>query len=255
VGIDVCEKTKRISHASSHNRRVVTNIDNNPVVQVVSDLPVVSIFRRVKTGDPARDGNPLIYALKGKHGYSLGYSCAVDLHEAAMRIIAKILAAIGSCDAVIPMPSSSNVAGYVAKALARDCPNGLASTPRFRKATVADALARMKPPQNVDSKLRRDYGAQLRNMQRLPSGTLVQMKMIDNHIRHLIPAVVPSAPLRDLAGQRIVLVDDLLSTGSTLLSAREHLSTVGPAKVIGVCLLSSLDAFRIGVVKALTEDR
>jgi phosphoribosylpyrophosphate synthetase len=255
VGIDVCGKTKRISYASSHNRRVVTDDVHNPVVQVVGDLPVISIFRRVKTGDSARDGNPLIYALKRKYGYSLQYSCAVELREVAMRIIAKIVTAIGPCDAVIPMPSSSNVAGYVAKSLARGCPNGLASIPRFRKATVADALARMKPLQNVDPKLRRDYGAQLRNMRRLPSGTLVQMKIIDPHIRHLIPAVVPLAPLQDLSGRRIVLVDDLLSTGSTLLSAREHLSTVGPTKVIGVCLLSSLDAFRIDVVKVLTEGR
>jgi hypothetical protein len=233
VGIDVCEETRRISYASSHNQRVVTGSDNNPVVQIIRGLPVVSIFRRVKTGDPTRDGNPLIYALKGKHGYSLRYSCAVDLHEAAMPIIAKILTAIGPCDAVIPMPSSSNVAGYVAKALARGCPNGLVSTPRFKKATMADALVRMRLPHNVAAKLRRDYGAQLRTMQRLPSGTLVQMKKIDNHIRHLIPAVVPLTPLQDLAGQRIVLVDDLLSTGSTLLSAQEHLSTVGPAKVMG----------------------
>ncbi|QQP89472.1 phosphoribosyltransferase domain-containing protein [Skermanella rosea] len=68
----------------------------------------------------------------------------------------------------------------------------------------------------------------------------------------LIPAIVASA-LPDLTGKRVMLVDDLLSTGSTLRSAKVLLDTAGVAGVFGVCLLSSTGGVRTDVARVLTD--
>lgn len=248
MGIDV-GPDRRVSYSPAHHNRVVSDPARNPVVQMVGDLTVVGIFRRTKTGDREHDGNPLIYALKGKNGYRLTYGAARRLLADARQIIPQI-AAVGSCDVIVPMPSSSNVARYVARELGRAY--ALAPEERFRKATVGEALAWMLPPEQVAPALRRAYTAQLRTMQHLPTGSLVQMKEVrESVIRPLVPAVTADV-LTDLAGKRIMLVDDLLSTGSTLRSAKALLEAAGAAGVFGVCLLSSTAAVRTDLVAALT---
>jgi len=246
LGIDVGPDL-RVVFSKEHEKRVVTDPNRNPVLQQVGDFPVLSIFRRVKTGDKDRDGNPLIYALKRKRGYRIGFRSASELWRAAHAILPQIVAAV-ECDMIVPLPSSSNIAGYVARAIQRAYgANAPEIRALFEKATVGEALRRMVPPDQVEPKLRREYGSYLHTLHRLPTGAHVQMKEVSPQIRHLVPSVTPIASLHGLDGCRVMLVDDLLSTGSTFMSARACLDQANVRMVFGVCLLSGLGSVRTDI--------
>lgn len=72
MGIDV-DAHKVVTFSALHQHRVVTD-PTRPIPKVrYGRLKIVSVFRRQITSHDGDDGNPLIYALKGKFGYTMPY--------------------------------------------------------------------------------------------------------------------------------------------------------------------------------------
>ena len=112
MGIVVEDKKVRFD-PDSHN--LINNaLEDNPVFQMAGGFTVYSVFRRIRTSSTKGDGNPLIYALKKKNGYTIERADVVPFLPFFYAIMDKLVPYC-SMDYVIPMPSSSTVALRFAK--------------------------------------------------------------------------------------------------------------------------------------------
>lgn len=243
MGIDVTS-SKVVTYNAGHERLVNTGTKNNPTIYRLSFCSVVCVFQRRKSKDVPGDGNPLIYALKGKHGYQ------ITIHEIAKflsNFYAILCASLAnkSFDIVVPLPSAYAVTGVLAKRVSRHL-NGAQILDRLiEKRTVGEVLAELiNDPPAIDSIHRRELGALKASLKKQPAkGRLFSMKDVDVKIRAYINPlkIVPSEAIKTTEPLRILLVDDLLATGSTMNAAAALLQHRYPSSHIeGLCLLSKL---------------
>lgn len=141
MGIDI-SNNKVITFNASHEKRVVTGIARNPKLSKIGRSPhtsVFSIYRRTKAGDFRRDGNPLMYALKGINGYSIKPFELYKFRTTFFPILSTIHSnlALGS-NIIIPMPSSSYFVTTFSKIIAKRFNAPIISM--FQKRTVLEVL-------------------------------------------------------------------------------------------------------------------
>ncbi|WP_152048809.1 phosphoribosyltransferase [Aureimonas psammosilenae] len=242
MGIDVLDRQspKLVTHNPNHEKRVVTAVASNPTRSTVGDVPIVSVFRRTRTGDADRDGNPLIYALKGIKGYSILPYWRAEIMGLAGEILAGILDELAEFDHVLAVPSSnafcSDVAAFVSQASGVPV---LAST-FIQKKTVGQMLAGFGGiPADVRKQDRQEFGAQLNRWSKLRPGSAVSMKDIARSIRPHFDPFTATAEAPDLIGRNVLIVDDLLSSGASISSVAGILRERG-AMVSALCFLSGI---------------
>ena len=242
MGIDVFDnqKPRSVTLNPTHEKRVVTSVASNPSRSTVGDISVVNVFRRTKTGDAERDGNPLIYALKGINGYTILPFWRMQIMGLATQILTGIKAELTMFDHVIAVPSSnafcSNFAALVSQA------TGVPLLPGtfIHKRTVGQMLAGFPAiPTTVRKQDRQAFGRQLKEWRGLPAGSAVSMKLINPSIRPHLDPFTTTEQGPDLAGQNILIVDDLLSSGASIASVAGILRAQG-ATVAALCFLSGI---------------
>ena len=136
-------------------------------------------------------------------------------------------------DAIMPMPSGHAISDLYAERIAEiyGCPVVKGA---FVKITLQDArqqLAQANLPVPEKKKLQN----------RLQGNGLLSIKVIPTEYRHLFTAVTLQPSQVPANFENILLVDDLLATGSTLLAARDQLLTVIPnAFIDAACLFSAV---------------
>jgi len=237
MGIDVND-AKVVTYNPNHEHRVVTD-PSRPIPSVrYGTLQVVSIFRRRQVGHDGDDGNPLIYALKGKFGYTMPGQDFRHICRAAHTILPNALAGL-LYDTVVPLPSSSKVAHILAVRAARLHRN-CSVLPCLDKATIGQVLSLAPPVNAVMKRHRGDYTSQLAKMQRLDPAAAIEMKAIKLPLRPYFTPIVANHFAAQCAGQRVLLVDDILGSGSSLLAAEAALHAFGAQSVEGMTLLSRL---------------
>lgn len=237
MGIDV-SATRVVTYNPDHQQRVVTDISRMPPVTDLNGLKVVSIFQRSIVAQDDLDGNPLIYALKGKFGYSMPYASFREILGCAAAILPGALADF-DYDMVVPLPSSSKVAAIFAKRAARargNCP----ILHCFDKATFGQALASARPIAQVQKRHRRDYKAQLGQLQKASTLATFEMKRVKLSLRPYFTPLVGNGLAAHAAGARILFVDDILGSGSSLIAANAALQPYGPASMAAITIMSPL---------------
>lgn len=215
MGIDIFSN-KDILFNDLHDRRVSTSPERNPTTKVISGLMVHSVFRRNHVTDDNFDGNPFIYALKKKYGYKIDRKNLSLIRPCVRDILLKSLADI-NVDLIVPIPSGHRIARYLAARASRMQQRGWPIADILVKRTIGDML--MEYEGNIlpqKKTLVKIYKNQLRAWKRLPPGSLVLMKDVDNRIRKFFSPLRLTTNNVDLNGVRILLVDDLLSTGLRL---------------------------------------
>jgi hypothetical protein len=237
MGIDV-DAHKVVTFSAVHEQRVVTD-PARPIPQAnYGPLSVVSIFRRQITPHDTDDGNPLIYALKGKFGYTMPYGDFRLLYSAAAQILPNALAGV-NFDLVVPLPSSSPVAGIIAQRAARQ--RGRCQVLQcLDKATVGQVLALAPAAATIKKRHRGEYTSQLAKLQRLDPGLLIEMKALKGPVRPYFAPVMANGLAVQCAGRHVLLVDDILSSGSSLTAAQAALHGAGAASVSALTLLGRL---------------
>lgn len=230
-----------VTFDDTHQKRVDTSLDGNPTIGTVGDLPVRHIFRRNKTGDKDRDGNPLIYALKGMHGYRIMPMYRGQFMTRAKEIV-EVFAEHLVADYIMPLPSSyglcQEVAGLVSEVTGIECLD-----PAFiRKKTIGEMLELYGDEVPGDLKQRASgiYKTQLATWRRAKPAQHVSMKEIDPPVRHCFDPLALNGEPPDIAGSRVVVVDDLMSTGASLTSIAKLLTGMGCTVTCGVCFVSGL---------------
>lgn len=239
MGIDVTLE-KSIIFNPSHQRLVVTDAAKLPVVQRLDSLIVHSIFRRVKDNHH-NDGNPLVYALKKTHGYRISRTEIIKLLPIFYSVLAKVLKNTRGIDAIVVIPSEHAVSRILGTRVSR-----MLKCPRYdyevlQKLTV-DSVLRSFELANVHEKHIKLVKSQLARLSMLDGSDVFKLKLVDVRVRHYFNPLSVNTTMRDqLVERRVLLIDDLLATGTTLRSAKNVLSQVGCEVISAICLLSSVN--------------
>lgn len=219
MGIDVVSnKEVLINH--NHDRLVVTSYSKCPTFHDIGlDEQLTIIYQRKKNRKRSGDGNPLIYALKGMNGYSMPEEDQAWLFNQAKEIIENNFVE-GGFDWIVPMPSSRDVVMRACET----CSDALyvdVLDQVFSKSTNAYVLNQL---QGIDEssviKLRR-------RLERSPPNGVFTMKELTSEQRgHVDPIFLNEYKFR--GDESLLLVDDLVSSGSTFISASKQLKEVYP---------------------------
>jgi Phosphoribosyl transferase domain len=240
LGLNI-SATKYVAFDDSHHKRIDTSLDRNPTISTVSGLSVRHIFRRNRTGDKDRDGNPLIYAMKGMNGYKI-----LPLHKGqfmarARQVVESFIANIDA-DWIMPLPSNYSLCGDVADLICEVTAVPCLSPDFIRKKSVQEMLSQYGDtvPDTLTPRDSRFYKAQMATWRDMGPARHVSMKEINTAIRHCFDPLTLSGEAPDVVGSRVVIVDDLMSTGASLTSAVNLLTGIGCTVTSGVCFVSGL---------------
>lgn len=230
----------------NHNRFGKTDVDGNPTAAKSScGLTVHSIFKRLphKSKAPKSeikgDNCPLIYALKGKDGLYTQSAEVKKLISPGKQIINTFIAGKpDGYDLILPMPSAHNISLILARRVFKLLPESSIIPNGLKKATVRQIFQQLKN-NNLGHNANAAITKQLKEMERdVGLDGLFSIKNIPPKYRRGLSPVVLTDSMPDKAS-RILLVDDLFSTGSTLFGARNLLQRYTPnADIEALCLFS-----------------
>jgi hypothetical protein len=239
LGINV--ENKFVSIDQSHQDLVDTSDTNNPTKGLIGELFVHYVFRRKKTNTHNGDGNPLVYALKGIKGYKIKPSDLEILYGLADEILSRLVDDL-EVDAVLDVPSSKPLCRLFASRVSGVLGVPLIESSFLRKRTVGEVLnfVDAKFPEITKGSDRKAFKSVLGVLRNSDRENIFQMKDVSRSVRKFFRPFVAIPTTPNLAGRRILLVDDLVSSGTSIMSVAECLRELGASVENGICLLSDL---------------
>lgn len=231
MGITV-DKHKVVRFDPTSEQLVSTSIAANPSSNRLNGLLIYGAFKRLynKEGDRKdSDGNPLIYALKSTSGFSISMKECAKFSANLSIILNKILVK-KFYEIIIVMPSSKPIAKRFSIKIQRKLGlDILILTDVFTKKTIEEVYNDLIVLQ-VKQEDRKDLIALRRALEpklaREPKTIFSMKEIVKKHRKFIKPLKYNPefiVELPHLKGKSIVLVDDLLASGSTLVSAYELL--------------------------------
>lgn len=249
VGLILKEQCVIVEHDCSD--WLITQSEGNPTIEYSNGLKIYAIFKRqFLSGKQSRDRKqrhlgdncPLIYALKRKNGLYTNISSIKKLNNSFKIICTKFMELESQgYQLIISMPSAHNISYIIAKRLAKKF-NALHLSNILRKITVNNAFQLLdnanisvKETKSLDFKIKiqaREVGI---------NGDF-SLKGIPTKFRDIFPPFILNEQLSSSSERiRILLVDDLMATGTTLATARKIMALQYPNAVIhAICLFSSM---------------
>lgn len=219
MGLNISKK-KVVSLNDNHDRLVVTDPLKNPVEHDIGTCKLTAVYQRKKSKSRSGDGNPLIYALKGMHKFSISNADKNTLCTNMKKIVEKHYKN-KNVESIIVIPSSKPIADWVGVACS-EALNVPLSKVAFMKATNARVLNQI---QNIkDEKeiieLRKKLEAEK------PNGAF-KLKELSQHQRSFVNPILMN-PYFVNKHKHILLVDDLVSSGTTIKSGYNALKEKYP---------------------------
>ncbi len=206
----------------------------------MGEIDVTHIFKRNRTGDADRDGNPLIYALKGMKGYRIQDAEKARFMERATQLCRSI--EYIEADMIVAVPSSKPFCVEFARMISAALDVEIFEEAFIAKSTVNDALvqARRSRPDIGNRSVRKSYNRQLAAWEKMSADRLVSMKEIDTKVRGYFKPFVLSRTPEQLIGKRILLIDDLMSSGTSMRTCSRLMVDEGIDARQGLFFLSGI---------------
>jgi len=226
----------------THEKRVNTSLEANPTSKKLGGVVVHHVFRRNKTGDLDRDGNPLIYALKGMGGYSIMAMYRTQILTRAREIVTKCTDLLGT-DYVMPMPSNYGFAEEFAQMVCQVTGTPYLGCGFLRKKTVAEMVAQYGDtvPAALSGQREKDYKSQIHAWKQMKPGQMASMKEISTKIRRYFDPFDVGTGAPDISGKNVLVVDDIMSSGASLSAMIDLLTGKTGCKIDrAACFLSGL---------------
>ncbi|ENU0858525.1 phosphoribosyltransferase [Citrobacter amalonaticus] len=239
MGINISNK-KVITFCDSHEKYVNTSVNSNPSLSLLKQcsppLLVHSIFKRVQSND-RRDGNPLIYALKNIDNYSISNEELIKFKPNFVSVLDKLKNNKKfKGDVILTLPSSSKVVQYFAKRVGRTLSLNV-QYDAFVKCTNGEVFDNFN--HNIVRKQdENDVRGALYTLNKKNPDLPFQIKNIENSIRSYFQPFKLNQN-NNYNQYNIILIDDILSTGSSLLCAEQLLKNKCQS-IMALTLLGSL---------------
>lgn len=249
-GIDFDEETMEVSFNPHHEENVDTSIDNNPTMDdtILNGIPVWSIFKR-KYGN-RKDGNPLIYALKGENGWHFKSEYDRKMISKQFSAIADKFAKEYKIGVTIVVPSGSFLNEYIADVIASKSSDAYILNDVIRKLTVEEVD---KIVLDKSSYFRQVYEGEFKEAYRRLCGyfDLMDKERGGMFTRHLIY----DSEMRDVLTDTLTLSKDRFAEDSKVINGRDILiiyDTVSRGQTIQNACKILTDAYAPNSITVLT---
>lgn len=163
-----------------------------------------------------------------------------------LRFILGRLMAHRTYDLIVALPSSHPIASGLARRAGRFQPATPISYGFFAKCSnseVAEALRNLISNGQIPKTNRRDITSLIHTLSSSPDAPF-KLKEVENQLRCFTFPFKINENL-NVQGLSVLVVDDLLSSGTSIQTASRLLIASGANKVSALCLLSSLDKGRL----------
>lgn len=245
MGFNVDNDLRLVTVDHSHNNYAVTTVDGNPITSNYDDLSVTSVFRRTRSKrdkDMLGDNSPMLYAFKGMHDLSIGYSSVASLTGNFYTILNNFFVEKDArWDIVVPMPSSHDIANILARRVIRMGAAETLELDALKKITTNDAKMQLRDLQ-IASKDKTKINNFIKKFARFNGwDTNFQMKSITipKLRKHINPVTFGRLQSRN-PPKKVLLVDDMVTSGTTLSYAKQALLDRYPmAQIEALTLLGS----------------
>ncbi len=238
MGIEVSDK-KAVSLNDTHENGVNTSISDNPTRSHLRGIEFIHVFSRNQNGSRRDDGNPLIFALKGRRGFSITPFWEKQTMKRAAAILSSVKGEFDGIDYCVPVPSSSSFCSKFAALVAHVLEKPILEPTFIRKKRVGEMLAEIEiSPPRIRPGLKTAFTSQLNAWQLTDPLADYQAKEIDVSLRHLFDMFILDGEPPELRDKKVLIVDDLFATGSSVLSMRQIVQNQLGAEVVSVCFLS-----------------
>lgn len=224
----------------SHERRVDTSIENNPTFRKKQGLDIYSLYKRKKSQKNDGDGTPLIYALKGIFDYKISkMDREIIMHERAKEIFEKCKPNI-KADLVMGVPSSHQISHDISLLLSVWIGVPHLTFEFLEKVRIRDILnaADDCPPVISSPNAAKGYRIALSKFRKMNPDIEFTMKGLEPNIRKYFKPLKALEDVPNLHEKKILIVDDLMSSGTSLICCRDILCELGATVEQGICLLS-----------------
>jgi pyrimidine operon attenuation protein/uracil phosphoribosyltransferase len=241
LGIDV-SIDRKVAFSEHHQNLLDTSIEKNPVLSKINGIPVRSIYRRRKSKDQKNDGNPLIYAMKQKHGYTISARETMKFLDSFYVILEKALDGF-EADIIIPLPSSHKINTIFSRRISRVLNNAEIRSGLFVKKTTSEVIEELDLGGISSKSVKKDAQRLINDLSKTPKNSVFSMKEVSNQrLRKLInPLRFSGEGLPIDPKAKILLVDDLLASGSSMKGAFNAMVVEQECKNLqGLCLFSRL---------------
>jgi len=245
LGITV-DDNRVVTFTSETEQLVNTSLDANPNYHKLNDLIVHSVFKRLYSRQGG-DGNPLIYALKGQKGFSITLKECGKFNPNISAILDRLMQK-KDYEVILTMPSSHKVVEIFAKKINRRTSDRcILINNIFTKKTFREVYADLQDLP-LTPKYKKDIIALRRSLEKELSrnpNKIFSMKEVATKdrmfIRPLKIDLTQIDKIQEIKGKSILLVDDLLASGTTLTSANNLLRDLEISENIeAICLLGKL---------------
>lgn len=231
LGLVILGTKVLVDHSSREH--LITTLAGNPKQYTVENefgsIDVFSVFTRLKATSQERrdrpgrkigDNCPMIYALKGKDGLTTGYRSVREMLLIGEQIVRQHLV-FRDPPVIVCIPSSHSIVRHVAEQLGKHLQltivDGL-----LAKATVASAVADLDRAIS-SSKSYSDRKALQNIRQVVNKQQVLALKDVHTRFRHLIQPIAAGPQAVKHPYSSILLVDDLVSSGTSLIAAKNVL--------------------------------
>ncbi len=255
-GIDYDKLNKTVAFNPNHQEGVNTNDPWNPkpIYNEVDGYKIISIFEREKTDD-RQDGNPLIYALKGKYSWVFK-NPSYDYFSLLRRFVAVCKELNEEYDVIITTPSSNSLNTEILHRIIKLIPHNIHFERFFCKYNAQDVY-----DITMDSMLFNKYfeGKELENAiynfemaierMNVENNGVFSYKYLPSYLRPILSnsMYVNKDVLNDekvnelINGKKILVIDDTVTSGKTISDSADALKSVfNPQSITFLTLFSPL---------------
>jgi hypothetical protein len=228
----------------AHNDGLDMSLAGNPTRSLLNGFPVYSIFRRRRLSTSDADGNPLIYALKEMKKFRIDATNAGLMWDTASKILAQ-WELPWQPTSVLALPSRHTTSSDLAAVISDRFGIEQFHSDSICKKSVGEVIAdaeQFKEAGGVPDADMSEFKKQLGRLSSAPANRTFQMKEIKSvRVRHYFQPWKSTSVAAVPLGRDVLLVDDLVGSGASLLTCARHLEDQGCSVLGGLSLFSQLD--------------
>ena len=234
-GIDV-DINKKIVYFNDSHEDLVDTSEDNPTMKLINGVNTYSVFKRKESNSfMIKDGNPLVYALKGIKGWSISRKDEDKIYYRISSIINKIPKA----DTIITVPSSNPLVNRFSDYLSRTSQAKVLKhcvTKRTKEEILEDMPWQNFSPREIElieeAFNKMDYYFESKLFPKDPK----IIKKFEVNIFNISKGYE-----LDILDKNIIIINDTISTGLSLSKCSEAIQECYfPKDIFQVSLFSSL---------------